>query len=275
MITKDDFAIIDANIKEGLREAFDFIKINSSEHDYVLFLAEGEFLEYLKESYLKLNPYTIGNQGDKIKEESRVNFFIRFMELFYSFPVAEPISEDNEFKLTMELMIYTHIWESKPYLKQLFRLASLVNKELYHWNVDVPDNPKHEFIRKNIKSVFNNYNLQIGKIIEKGYNSSLRNAFAHSEYQINNYSKTIILDNFKEKDKAWALKEISFDDWTKRFAYSALLSYHLINEKVRRRKSIINDFGKDRFLIVHPITKTKSKTCTIHYDYEFDRFEFL
>lgn len=272
MITRKEFAKIDKEVKDSLHEAFENLRLNCVDHNYILFLADGEFQERLKNSHLKLNPYSIDNRGDRYKDQSRQNFFIRFMQLFYSFPKGKPKTDDNEFRLTMELMIYSHIWESKPFLKQLYRLASLSSGDNYKWAVDIPEMSKHEFIRENIRDVFKVKKLRLADVITKGFHTSLRNAFAHSEYQFNNHSKHIYLDTYK--GAAWDIKNISFDDWTKRFAYSALLSYHFFNERIRKRQDLINDFGTDKFLIIHPVTETKFRARHIYYELEFDRFSF-
>ncbi len=272
MITRKEFAKIDQEVKDSLHETFEHLRHNCIDHNYILFLADGEYQEYLKKSHLKLNPYSIDNREDRYKDQSRQNFFIRFMQLFYSFPKGRPKTDDNEFRLTMELMIYTHIWESKPFLKQLFRLASLAKGDSYKWVVEVPEMSKHEFIREEIRDILKAKNLSLHDVITKGFHTSLRNAFAHSEFQIDNHNKLIHLHTYK--GALWDLKSISFDDWTKRFAYSSLLSYHFFNERVRKRKDLINDFGSDRFLVIHPINETKFRARYIHYEPKWDRFSF-
>ena len=272
MIKKKDFSIIDNEVKLALHEAFEFIKLNCVDHDYILFLADGEFKEKMVGSQLRLNPYSIDNREDYLKDETRQNFFIQFMRSFYSFPKKRPRVDDDEYRLTMELMIYTHIWESKGFLKQLHRIASLSNSESYKWKVEVPEMSKHEFIRASIRDILRQNNLGLAGVISKGFHTSLRNAFAHSEYHFNNHTKQIRLDTYK--GASWDIKEISFDDWTKRFAYTALLSYHFYNERALRRQSLIKDFKKDNYLIVHPITERRFKLSTIYYDLHLDRFSF-
>ena len=36
-------------------------------------------------------------------------------------------------------MIYTHIWESKPFLKQLYRFSLLCQGKAYPREIDIPD----------------------------------------------------------------------------------------------------------------------------------------
>ncbi len=153
------------------------------------------------------------------------------MQTFYGFPKGTSKTDDNEYRLAMELMVYTHIWESERFLKELYRFASLTNKKSYDWEVIVPESSKHEFIRKNIRDVFKANGLQLADIITKGFHTSLRNAFAHSQYLLDDYNKKIHLDTFKG-DYSWDIENISYDEWTKRFLYSSLLSFS------RKKKSL-------------------------------------
>jgi len=270
MITRDEFSLIYDEVNKAINDVFDYIFENSLDHNYVLFLADGEY----KEQYLRsrLNPFVIDSREDKYKDESRLNFFIQFMKTFYSFPTGTTQTDDNEQRLHMELMIYSHTWESKPFLKQLYRLASLVDGNSYLWDVTVPEMSKHSFIRSGIRNTFRNKGLHIAQVITNAFHTSLRNAFAHSEYVFDNTNRQIHLDTYK--GETWDLENISYDDWTKRFVYSALISYLLINEKHERRISLITDFGRDTFSILHPVTERKFILRYIYYEPKYDQFSF-
>jgi hypothetical protein len=136
-------------------------------------------------------------------------------------------------------MLYTHVWESKPFLKRLFRLASLAENKSYPWNVEVPNFKREDYIRNVIRKAFRRKKLAIAKVIEYGFHTSLRNAFAHSDYSISFSNKRIDLHNYGGKD--WELQNISFKDWARRFAYSSLLSFHLTNKLYERRHSLIKN----------------------------------
>lgn len=72
--------------------------------------------------------------------------------------------------------------KKQPLLKKLYRFAHLANSESYHWKVVVPDMSKHDFIRNEIRQVFDDKGNPIAATIRNGFHTSLRNAFAHSEY---------------------------------------------------------------------------------------------
>ncbi len=85
MITRTEFAKIDQEVIESLEEAFDYLKLHCVDHNYILFLADGEYKEEYGNSQLRSNPYSIDNREDRYKDVSRLNFFIKFMKTFYSF----------------------------------------------------------------------------------------------------------------------------------------------------------------------------------------------
>lgn len=270
MITRIDFASIDKEVKGSVIECLDYIRNCCSDHNYLLFLADAEYQpQYYGTGF---SPYVIENKIDHYKDETRQRFFTQFMETFYSFANNLQQTTDNEYRLTMELMVYCHLWESKPFLKQLFRLSSLVSGKPYEWKVEVPEMSKHDYIRKAIRDTFKKSGLSIADIISKGFHTSLRNAFAHSEYGIDEKYSIISLDTYK--GAAWDIKDITFDDWTIRFVYSAFLYYHFLNEKQRKRESINKDLGKNHYKVVHPINDHKFRIVNISYVEDGDRFVF-
>lgn len=114
--------------------------------------------------------------------------------------------------------------------------------------------------------------LKIADVIDKGYHSQLRNAFAHSEYRFDDYKEVIHLDNYKGGEGE--VEVISYEGWKRRFAYSILLSYHLIDVKRELRTSLPAQFGACKFQIPHPVSKNSTRISTIHYDSTRDGFDF-
>jgi hypothetical protein len=268
MITYDDFAQIDKEVNESIDELLTYIFDNCRDHNYILLLANGHYMEDLVKWG---NPYVIDYFVDKHKDESRMKFFSTFMQTFYSFPHGTS-KIDNEFYLHIELMVYSHIWESKPFLRQLYKLAYTAVNDEYEWDAVAPDMGKHDFIRYDIRDAFASKKLKIADVISKGFHTSLRNAFAHSEYRINEEGKYIYLDNYH--GKAWEIRQINYSDWTKKFIYSALLTLNLSNQIHRRRIDIINKFNRDKYLIIHPINPRRFRVAEISYNLQYDRFTF-
>lgn len=270
MITEIVFKSIHEEVKAALYGAFDLAK-NHCQSDYVLLLADGEY----KGKYLnytpKMNPYVIDDKEDTWVDETRVNFFVEFLKTFYSFPSNIDMVDNSEIRLNMELMIYSHVWESKPFLKKLSRLVKIATGSEYDWKINVPPK-RYNFIKAQIKTILENKCLLIESVINNAYHSSLRNAFAHSEYSFDSKGSLIWLHNYGSE--AWEMKNISFDDWSKRLSYSILLAYNLINITHERRKSLPDDFKTTTFKILHPNSKGQKNIVNIIYEKDNDRFHF-
>lgn len=273
MITRQRFAEIDNEIKDSIQKALDKLKAKRPDN-YVLFLADGEYKSEYNNPQNSFSPFVIDNRMDKYKDQTRLMFLSNFLTTFYAFPSSQNNTDDNEQRLHMELMIYSHIWESKPFLKKLHRLSHLNNNEEYNWNVIVPDMGKHDFIRNDIRKTLEANHNPLATIIKKGFHTSLRNAFAHSDYSFDtmNDNKRIWLDNYN--GEAWELQEISFDDWSERFVYSSLLSFYLLDLTHENRIALTSDFRTDTFAIQHPTKNGGLSTVNIIYRQEHDGFNF-
>lgn len=276
MITKERIQVIDKEIENIILLTLQNLK-RTSVSNYILLLADGEYREVVQScSGLNLNPYLIDDAVDAIKDELRLRFLTNFLNTFYSYSSDNLPLDSNEQRLHIELMIYTHIWESKPFLKKLYRLSRITSGESYLWLVKIPKASKHDFIRNDIQKEFDKSNNLISEIIKRGFHTSLRNAFAHSDYYfltVNNET-TIYLDNYQGGD--WELSKISMFDWSQRFLYSALLSYHLINTIGLCRKNIVTDFGTNIFTIKQPTKDGVGiRDVSIMYDSTNNTFRFL
>ena len=273
MISKTDFAAINSEIIKTIDDTLIELRI-ANQNDYALFLADGEYRKEQENTSLKLNPNVIDYRLDRYKDASRLTFLSEFLSTFYSFPSSQKSIDDSEQRMHMELMVYTHIWEAKPFLKKLYRLAQLNNGEQYIWDVQIPDMSKHGFIRNEIRKNFGEKGNNLFQIIKNGFHTSLRNAFAHAEYFFDtmNNNRRIILDNYG--GESWELQEINFDEWSKRFVYSALLSYHLLNLSHKHRTELIDTTGTDLFQIKQPSKMNGFNYVWIKYDKEYDRFNF-
>lgn len=271
MITKIEFAGIDTEIKIAIEATLNQIK-EANQNDYALYLADGE--SRMEHDTPGFNPNAINDKIDVYKDSSRLRFLSEFLSSFYSFANEQSSTDDNNQRIHMELMVYTHIWEAQPFLKRLYRIAHQSVGQQYSWKVVVPEMSKHNFIINNVRQIFEDNNNHLSNIIKNAFHTSLRNAFAHSDYYFDIFeeNRRIILDNYGGKD--WELQEISYDDWSKRFVYSALLSYHLLNITSEHRKRIIETTGTDSFQIKMP-SKTKGFIFIwIKYNKEHDLFEF-
>lgn len=290
MITLTRFKEIDNEVKNAINTTLDSLKVSAQE-GYILFLANGDYRKDQDKPNSKFNPNVIDYKGDLYRDETRLNFLGRFLQTLYTFPkmkltcwgkflslfnssLKKSVSEervinDDELRMNLEFMIYSHTWESEHFLKDLYRLAILVNTGNYEWNVEVPPMGKHDFIRNKIRDKFKSKNNPISEIITKGFHTSIRNAFAHSQYSFSVHNKTIWLENYN--GEPWELRKLSFDEWSERFVYSTLLTYYMLNLKHERKFKIAEDFGTNIFAITLP---PNSKKVNIIYDSRRQLFNF-
>jgi len=263
MILKKDLEILSYNIEKYVIEAFQKAKINSTNNDYILFLANAHY-DNTKEKSI-LNPYVLNYKPDENHDKFRLNILLDYANSHYSQNSFNTM--DSEASVTFELMIYTHLWESKPFLKQFYRLSALIDGLEYQWKVLVPDSPKYKCIRS-IKESFERSNIKLANIITGSYNSSLRNAFAHSEYTFSNFKNEIILKNYK--GKPYEIDRISLNDWTVRFCNSFLLAYFFQKTYTEERHNL--NEGESGYLVNIENGRGQSITKRIIYERRRDKF---
>jgi len=243
--------------------------INNSK-DYVLLLASGEYDKIIAQNKtLNSSPYKISGHGkDYYYDYTRQRFLCDFLNTYYSF-VNKKELQDDEYRINIEFLIYTHIWEAKSLLKKLYRLANLLCGNEYDWKITISQFRKSDFINNKIINPFNIANCLLGKIIKDNYKTELRNAIAHSDYQIDIHNRRI---RYKSKS---GLNNTSFDDWSIHFAYSFCLSYYFLNIINERRRRIIQDIGKNCFTIKMPFSDGTRKHVLIQYEADKDEFGYI
>ncbi|WP_340833026.1 hypothetical protein [Polaribacter sejongensis] len=271
MISRKQFADIDKEIKDSIEESLDKLKTEDFSN-YILFLADAQYVE---NNNSNLDPFCIDYRIDGYQDSTRIEFLSQFLTNYYSFPENTLSTDDNSYRMNIELMVYTHVWESKSFLKKLYRLAHLNNNEEYDWDVNVPPMGKHDFIIDKIRKVFNNNNLKIWEVIKKGFHTSLRNAFAHSEYSFDRMNNNNRINLYNYGGKKWELQTITFDEWSLRFVYSALLGYHFLKIIMERRLNLIEQNDTDIFTIKYPKKSKNFIDRKIKYSQNGNGFSFV
>lgn len=272
MITEARFQEIRDEVQAAVKQLYDYCAANNQD-SYILWLAEADVNSGLEAA--GQNPYVLDSRMDYYKEMGRLEFSQFYLNKLYSFPEGTLQSVDHPFWLQLEMMIYSHVWESNKFLKQLFRLKEVAHGKNYAWVVPIPESGKHKFIRNAVKKGFKSKGLKIATVVERGFLSSLRNSFLHAEFEIDEDNSNIRLHTHRTGSKlSHEIDLISFDDWTERFLYSVLLNYFIITEKFNRKKTVREDFGKDEFLLVLPVARTRLKAIKIYYDESRESFSF-
>ncbi|MGD9492003.1 MAG: hypothetical protein AB7V36_01465 [Bacteroidales bacterium] len=274
MITKEKFATVKSHISTEILKYMANVRDKNQSH-YIMFLSNCRYEPLLENNLLAKSPYTTDNYKDVFADESRIKFLIDYLKLFYSFPGGEKTSVNEEHATHIELMIYTHIWESRPFLRRLLTLSQLLTDKPYNWNPIIPDYNLSAFITSTIAKSFKDCGSELSSIINNGYNQQLRNAFSHSEYEIDSRMNKlrITLRNFKNKPNQ--IPELFVDEWKLWFVYSILFSYLLHYETYNLRRTIINDLGTNIFKIPIPGEDGTNQYYSITYNKDTDHFYYI
>jgi hypothetical protein len=199
-------------------------------NDVVLFLSNAYFDPRFKVG--GFSGYVLGPGERGWDDEHRKEFVVDYLNSgnnqFIEKVKPEDVDRFVRFSLNIELMIYSHIWETDLNLKELRQLANLVKGSSYDWDNEIPEREKYEFIRDDIREVFLACDLDVGNIIKETYHSQLRNAFAHGQYAFRG-KDTITLLNFK--GRPYELQSLKFGEWEERFLKTALLFHELLHLK--------------------------------------------
>lgn len=188
---------------------------------FILLVGRADIVPGLS-SYAKTD-CVIDYQLDRYYDETREGFYLRYLNRNYSKEGFKYDGESGVDDLSIELMIYMHLWDSMYFLKSLARIAAIVDCKGYLWKPNIPENGKYNFVQNNIVKPLKDNNLAIGGFIEQAYSSDIRNAFAHSLYTIDKDSKKIY---FRPKTRQIIF---SFDEFQDKFLKSVVLMNILHN----------------------------------------------
>jgi hypothetical protein len=266
MIRKIDFERLDFQVQQEIKTTFAKACNESKNNDYLLFLSNAQYVENLAQ--LGHNPHVVDYWPDKRHDSFRLGVLMEYINANYSFSGENTV--DSHLSLTLELMIYSHLWESKPFLKQLFRMAQLTNGLDYLWDYAVRSDKKYLFISE-IRKMFEKADLGISRLMSDSYISSLRNAFAHSEYYFAFGDPKIVLTNYVGKHD-YEIENISYDDWTYKFCKSFLIGFYFQNIMHSERISL--ESGREYDVVLRSQDGNKTDGVLI-YDADRDSFRAI
>lgn len=232
-----------ADIFQEVREAVNEI-INvaneASPDGFIAYVAGGDY--YVKYENTELLPFVLQNMFDFRKDLSRQKFYVHYLNKNYKKEGFDYEGEKGIDFLTIELMIYAHLWQSNYYLKHLVRLAHLACGKDYDWKLDVTKNIRNTLKDEVINPIIEK-GLKIGQIVENSYYPVLRDSFAHGLYSIDESSRRIDLYS----DRATA--PISFEEFQKKFLYSIILSQTLF-ESYRENQKLMAAFLQENHKVI-------------------------
>ena len=215
-----NIAAIQEEIFEAIDEAFNAMA-RKDYISYILFIGRADVI-----SGLKVHVGTdcvIDYHGDTIYDQTRARFYLRYLRRNYNKDGFSYKGEEGIDDMHVELMIYSHLWDSSDFIKSLMRIASIVSGKGYIWQPQIDWQHKDIFMEKWVITPLKSAGLQLGDLVEKYYDPSIRNAFAHSLYSIEEGQRKITVRPRK------GMKTLSFDEFQSLFLHSVILMNKLEN----------------------------------------------
>lgn len=189
-------------------------------NDFIPLIAKGEYIEH---SVKGVSNYMLDYMGDIYKDTTRQKFYITYLNRNYLKEGFHYInSEEGFFDLNVEIMIFSQIWESTSFLKYLTRITAIISGKGYLWNLEIPTKRLHEFIRNSIIEPLIKSGFKLGVLLYDNYNSIVRNAFAHSQYDIDMERQKITFVHLLGGKKPQK-EEIAMDKFQEMFLYAIIL----------------------------------------------------
>ena len=196
-----------------------------AEKDYnafILFIGRADVMPLLKGS--TGTECVIDYQRDRYYDETREAFYIRYLNRNYRREGFDYSGESGIDDLSIEMMIYTHLWDSMYFLKSVYRIAQALSGHGYTWNPQIPEYGRYNFIHNEVIDPLADNGYMLGEILQKGYKSSIRNAFAHSLYTVDKKKREIYL-----RPSSSPHEKLTFEEFQRCFLYSAILMNRLLN----------------------------------------------
>lgn len=201
-------------------------------NDFLPLIARGEYYEY---GIKGISNYMLDYMGDFYRDETRQKFYVTYLNRNYSkegFCYTE--LENGFFDLNIEIMIFSQIWESTYFLKFLARIATIISGGGYKWEGEIPLQKLYNFITDSIIAPLVRKNFKLGSLLQDNYNSKIRNAFAHSQYDIDMNSQMITFTYLEHKKLI--TEKVSFEKFQSMFLHAVILDNFSLG--------IIQDIGK-------------------------------
>ena len=182
-----DFRNLESEVINIVNILLDKVKdINFS--DYVLLLSRAGYLKDLETT--SLSPYVTQSNLELIQDNSRRQFLHVYLNQ-YTHCLEENILYDNEmheYNINMQLMLYSHVWESRCFLMSLRRIVSILSGNGYEWRISfqtkqggsnkmIPIN-KGKFIREKVLGPLKTIDNILYEFLTSLYNSTIRNGYS-------------------------------------------------------------------------------------------------
>jgi len=221
---------IDNEVSSAIDEALEAL-YRVSQPNFCLLIARAGALPMLEN--IGKSRYVVDDAMDSYHDETRQQFYLNYLNANYRKGVLDYTEKDGLDKLYIEMMIYSHLWDSQRFLKDIYRIASMIAGKPYDWELDLEDGISYKAMQEEIIMPLKTKGLRLGEIIDSSYSSHIRNSFAHSLFDIDTHSRKIQLRSKHIKNSADSL--LSFDVFQDKFLHSIFLCYCLTNIIERNR----------------------------------------
>ena len=231
-------------VRAAIQEAFT-CALYKNPGSFVLFLARGDYNHLFDGDRFanldpKPSPYCLDFMPDTYRDETRNKFYVRYHNRRYKNDNFKYDGDEGIDDLCIEMMIYSHTWESVVFIKDLYRLSNIVSgKDFYDWDVNKYDFHGYSIITETRDRFMVPCPL-LYKIINESYSGYIRDSFAHMQYNIDEDSRIIELYNKKVKDDL-DLSRLKFDDFQTKFLYTVELCYEFSHIFHETRKALVDD----------------------------------
>ena len=132
------------DVTAAIQEAFT-CALHTNPGSFVLFLARGDYNHLFDGDRFanldpKPSPYCLDFMPDIYRDETRNKFYVRYLNRRYKNDNFKYDGDEGIDDLCVEMMIYSHTWESVVFIKDLYRLSNIVSgQEFYDWDVTKKD----------------------------------------------------------------------------------------------------------------------------------------
>ena len=234
----------DQEVKDGINELFDVAFANQlDENDMLLVTSHCHRMENWKDIDLsEISPFVVGVGVVGHEEHNFYEFYHEYRQQYYDKDVFDAANSEEKEKaerltINIEFMIYLKLWENDAFLRRIFNLVRLCNKDYYRWDFkpDVFDS-RERLIRNKIMQRVKKLCPKFYALLEEIYIPQLRGAFAHNKYFFSGKYISITNKNYRD---GFDLGSILIDDWYKVFNKSVLLYNHYLGALQRYKEFYI------------------------------------
>lgn len=233
-MTIETFRFLEQEIISVVNNLLDKVR-DKNFSDYVLLLSRASY--QVENEDTLLSPYVIQSNLEILQDYPRQRFLHTYLNQYTALLEENRYfdSEMHEYNINLQMMLYSHIWESCWFLVNLKRIVSILSGNGYVWKIPfnrtqrigsskkIPIN-KGKFILEEVLTPLESADRHLYDFLVGIYNSSLRNGYSHSMYSFDMSNGCLeILDSSSYRTEC----SINISDWEEMFCKSVLFSYHL------------------------------------------------